>query len=356
MAASSDSDFEKIFDQLQQDMQDLANQLADAAVPDTSIVCMTQTRMDVIMAERPTWPISLVHMAVAVSFLTKWRLLGMSFTEVVHLLYLLLSAGDHERWRAHGGSPYFWHTKRQYWERLDGVVPLDALVTMRDQLLIVEGLLRSLPAGVGRDHGALMTAIHDAWERNVAMGEDLDDTLRAAALSCAPMKKGKLKGRGRSSSNLEASHASPDDRIEGGPFGDESLAIFDDRGGEWQIVCAKRLVGMGMRMESLLRGKDLLRHYSEWCDTPFPGSITIAFLDMAFEYDASTTEALRRIPQSERRNTYRCFLHKLRAYSLEDPVLAEACARVRLFYQRTYWANSTGHLVCMAALALAKRG
>ena len=41
---------------------------------------------------------------------------------------------------------------------------------------------------------------------------------------------------------------------------------------------------------------------------------------------------------------------------LTDPVLLAATVRVQSFYAQSFWANPDGHRMCMAALALAKRG
>ena len=48
--------------------------------------------------------------------------------------------------------------------------------------------------------------------------------------------------------------------------------------------------------------------------------------------------------------------HQIHALSGTDPVLAAARVRVQTFYRQTFWANALAYKVCVAALALAKRG
>lgn len=356
-ASTSAADFNRLFDELEL----LASEAVDCLVADpapekSSVLSDTHRIVDHIRTSRPQWPAKLQHLALGVIALSRWRIHDLALPEHVQLLYMALGV-DEDVLRSHDGALWFWADVMQVWAMYEGLFPYAIMQRLRNYLVMVEGLLRSLEGQIQRTPEAILEAVGHFFSKHRADPDRMFLHLTDMAL----LYLGGVPNT-KSRENARAGH-----RPQDAPIDDSEGALeraVNVTGAEqdayanlsWNMYFARKMGGLCKRLEDQLAGKQLLQYYCEWCATPRPAMRGVAYENLAFEFDASDGSSMRRLSVPERRNLYFSIPHPLAILRLPDPALNEATSRVRRFYMQTYWANQDAQPVCMAALALAKRG
>ena len=113
---------------------------------------------------RPAWPRELQHLAVGLLVTYRWRLSDVFMREHVEMLHMILGRGE-RLLVAHERQPYFWNNTVGCWNQYEGLLPEYIFSHMKDYLLRLEGLYRSINPKTERDVPDLSKAIDDAFQQ-----------------------------------------------------------------------------------------------------------------------------------------------------------------------------------------------
>lgn len=356
-AETSTADFEDFFSSLKGTRATLHRVVADPVVTDNTVVTVCSERLKSIQQAFPGWPLEVQHAALGVLCLYRCRVYDLSIAEHVTLAHVALACGD-PLIRAHEGILFFWCARYRFWARYEGLLPQNVVQFLKNYFLVVEGLFRSFEGNVARKDAAILAAINASYlshdsNHNAALTAWQDLSL----FSTTAERRRKGGGKGSRVLRARPSQGALRDDDEGCEEEDAEMpAVQPDPSEPWQLFVAKTVAGISKRLEFGLQGKTLMQYYSEWCSIPRPPLRGVGYIDVAFEYNEKGESSLTRLPLHRRKDLYYCIKHSLIRHGLPDPVLEAASARVEKFQRQTFWANVRGLRVCLAALALAKRG
>ena len=105
------------------------------------------------------------------------------------------------------------------------------------------------------------------------------------------------------------------------------------------------------KVQNELMHDNIIKYFSEWCETEDCRQAGCCFADCAFMYDHNDKPVFMLDKRSAFHNIY-IGVNK----ALLDPVVNAAVDKVEKMYERTCWAAMPAFLFCQACMALAKRG
>ncbi|CAK0822133.1 unnamed protein product, partial [Prorocentrum cordatum] len=334
---------------------------ADPDPPAQSILVQTEAVKALIEQKHVSWDPYLKRIALGALAMYRCRLSDIYVREYVMMMHIILG-GDYLV--AHDGVMYFCNGNIRFFEKYEGLMPEIVYAALKEYLLTLEGLFRSFTGEVRRDDESVMVAIEGSLEKS---GPEASKAFAAWRDNAIFNKGGKGSGKGGGLSGAGESAAEADALTQLDTHGldgeapapaDGAPAPADDsaaRSAPWYITIAVSVARVGRSLQIQMIQNKLPSFYCEWCETPRPSHRGVAHPDIAFVNDQGGTPIQKIATESERKSIYIGIPHKIKAY-LGDPVLKAAATRVDQFYRQTFWANAAAHKVCMAALALAKRG
>ena len=315
--------------------------------------------------------------------------------EYVELLHTLVG---NEMLRSHNGRVFF-KTGLSNWEAYVNVVPEIVFSKLRDRLLVLEGSFIAMPPETARTHDAVLDAmvrlfepeLEPAGQGGAAGGQEGDgidvhmahfwgvmeyltklaiENQEPVTTPKAAKGAGKSGGRGHDGGGKAGAPRGPADdgkgaggRVEqhggkGAPAAGARGGVYDpddDEAKPWPRRVATAVARVGWNIQAQLLGQNLVKYYSEWCNTPMEVVAGMAYNDTIILYDTPKGNVEHVADDSKELNVYLGCPHNL-LYDMGDPVLAAAQERVEEIYKNTYWANDAAYMCTLAALALAKRG
>ena len=353
-AATCKAEFDEFKIEIDSELSWLESLTADPDPPAQSILVQTEAVKKFIETKHASWDPYLKRIALGALAMYRCRLSDIYVREYVMMMHIILG-GDYLV--AHDGVMYFWNGNTRFFEKYEGLMPEIVYAALKEYLLTLEGLFRSFTGEVRRDDEAVMSAIEGSLEKS---GPEARKAFAAWRDNAIFNKGGKGGGKGGGTGGAGESAAEFDalTQMEAPRLDGDALAPADDsaaRSAPWYITIAVSVARVGRSLQIQMIQNKLPSFYCEWCDTPRPSHRGVAHPDIAFVYDLDGSPMKQIARESERKSIYIGIPHKIKAY-LGDPVLKAAATRVDQFYRQTFWANAAAHKVCMAALALAKRG
>ncbi|CAK0861021.1 unnamed protein product [Prorocentrum cordatum] len=357
-AATCNAEFDEFLMDVDSERSWLEGLEADPDPPAQSILVQTEAVKAFIEKHHASWDPYLKRIALGALAMYRCRLSDIYVREYVMMMHIIFG-GDYLV--AHDGVMYFWDGNMRFFEKYEGLMPEIVYAALKEYLLTLAGLFWSFTGEVRRGDETAMLAIEGSLEKS---GLDARKAFAAWRDNAIFNKGGKGGGKGQgggmggagdSAVELEALTQMEPHELDGdvpAPApADEGVA----RGAPWYITIAVSVARVGRSLQIQMIQNKLPTFYCEWCETPRPSRRGVARPDIAFVYDQGGTPIQQIATESERKSIYIGIPHKIKAY-LGDPVLKAAATRVDQFYRQTFWANAAAHKVCMAALALAKRG
>ncbi|CAK0891385.1 unnamed protein product [Prorocentrum cordatum] len=353
-AATCSAEFDEFTMEVDSERSWLESLTADPEPPAQSMFVQTEAVKAFIEKKHASWDPYLKRIALGALAMYRCRLSDIYVREYVMMMHIILG-GDYLV--AHDGVMYFWSGNTRFFEKYEGLMPEIVYAALKEYLLTLEGLFRSFTGEVRRDDEAAMSAIEGSLEKS---GPEARKAFAAWRDNAIFNRGGKGGGKGGGMGGAGESAAEFDalSQIEAQVLDGDAHAPADDssaRSAPWYLTIAVSVARVGRSLQIQMIQNKLPSFYCEWCETPRPSLRGVAHPDIAFVYDLGGTPVTQITRENERKSIYIGIPHKIKAY-LGDPALKVAATRVDQFYRQTFWANAAAHKVCMAALALAKRG
>jgi len=253
--------------------------------------------------------------------------------EHVCLLYII-EGGTYLR--AHSGTCFYYSNGA--FRPFTGVPPQGVLSRVKDYLLQLEGLYRSLPPKTQRSEGIdLLTTIDRCMLANGG-----PDACVAAWVS----KALKMVGLPRTS---KGGHAESE--------GEEGDAGREQRetNFSWPATQAYAISRGAAALQRELLSKSVIAHFIEWCETESPALPGVAFEDVCFRFDTPDGH-LEQVKKSPGNHCYTAISHSIMKSEISAEVLKRADERMRLFIATTFWKNEDAYRCQLAAMGLVLRG
>ena len=344
------------------------------------IIYVARRHMNYVKKEAPGWNMEMMRVATAMLVMYHLRLADVASPELVQIVWTCL--GD-IRLRSHGGVLRFFNTSSGSWSLYTGLFPEGVFGYLRDFMNKVEGAFRSFEGKVAWDQkgiiGELKRIVNS--QKGVKPEEKhrqaLNDFKNAAFWN---------RGDGRGARRRDTAD------IDSQPPGSQPPAGDEDGGREqepeetstptqWYLHVARALKSLTPKMTRQLgAGGDVVKNFTEWCETYNPRVRGLVYRDRAVLYDvdgvpvqmfSKVDEKGKKIVTTQAEdNFYLSFPSALMETEekaelsdtegpeipLEDPYLKDAARDINLYLRQTFWCNYEGLMACRAALALAKRG
>jgi len=277
----------------------------------------------------------LVRLGLLAEALHNIRLQDMYVNSYVSLLYNV--AGDCLL-RSESGCCRQYNICLGSWDSYQGLIAEPILAKIASTFMWVEGFFRELPPGAERG----VDTLHAELEKRFKGVHDLEafhQKVKSYEKACldnkgnALVKGGGKGGKGKDEENVE-----------------EAMATNDT----WHIVVAQLCGKAGQGLLRRLMQQELMTYFLEYCGTTTKRQKGVCYQDAVILYNDSDDG--KPIIQW---NTTRSPYHNIYVgipHPLTYPVLEEMIDEVEQVYQNTFWASFDAYEVCMAALALAKRG
>ena len=172
-----------------------------------------------------------------------------------HVMILWIVLGDRYL-RAHNGQAYYYASELGCWEVYGGLLPAEVFVEVKEFLLALEGLFRSLKPKAQRTTEAGLIEVTGASYREHATFQDAITRYTDNAIFSVGnhLLKGGGKGFGKDAGPADDGDQEADYEVMGA--------------GSWHILTAKALSRVAARLQSELLGNTLLKYFIEWCATP----------------------------------------------------------------------------------------
>ena len=193
----------------------------------------------------------------------------------------------------------------------------------------MEGLLRHLPKRIEKSRLGILNGVRDSFSEHAGVSAWID-FLQVKALC------GEIKGKGKGKAN--------DVGLDYEGEGDTQVP--------WTMLLASAICKISVQLQSELIGKQLITHFTEWCDTPLERSSGYATPDSCQMFSTDpTSAAMHRVPKSPSNNIYFYLEHPL-----YDPLENAHVERLMRFLQTTFYMNAASLRCHLAAMALTLRG
>lgn len=119
----------------------------------------------------------------------------------------------------------------------------------------------------------------------------------------------------------------------------------------WYIGTSQMVAKCANKVQSELMHDNIVKYFSEWCETEDCRQVGCCYSDCAFLYDNQG----KPIYMLDKRSAFHNINTSINKAFL-DPVIESIVPKVEKMYQRTFWAALPASLLCHACTALAKRG
>ncbi len=255
-AATTKQDFAKMWSKQK---AAAAGSLADVVpCPDDTprkIILRKEALSAYIRGRFPEWCSTRVRLASAALALYKLRLVDMFMRE--HVLLLWIIEGD-EYLRVHNGVCYMYDEAGAF-QAYKGVPPESTFERVKEFLLHLEGLFRTLPRNTPRNDDDVLNAI----QATMVQYASLDEYLRRcndAALFCLGSKK-KRSEADREGDDVDADLSVP-----------------------WHVWTAQGISKIGGQIQQELLHERLISYTVEWCEKPTVAVPGVAYTDCSVRY------------------------------------------------------------------------
>ena len=365
-AASHNALFDEAEKELQESIHKLAMTPRRVRPQKEGVIHVARRLQTGVLTACPEWGADMRRVATAGLVLYRLRTSDVASPELVQIVWACL--GD-VRLRSHKGMMYYYDTDHGSWRRYTGLFPEGIFVFLRNFMNKVEGCFRSFQGEVSWDQPAALNEMKRIV--NSCQGISLAEK-EAKALerfkNASFWNKGDGQGRrrmgGQAVDNADGAAADEDEVVD--PAEPE-----DATPNQWYLTVARSCKTLTPRMVTqLLRGGDVVKNFTEWCETPDPRVAGVVYNDRAVIYDqGGAPVSLFESPNASDNFYYTLPSSLFQAVKdddinetegpqipLQDPNLLAAQSEVNLFLRQTFWCNREGLLACRAALAIAKRG
>ena len=296
------------------------------------IMKSTAALREFVSRERPDWSDELQHLAVGALFCARHRLIDTGMREHVHLLYII--AGGHYL-RAHSGTAYYYSNGA--FRPFLGVPPQTVLARVKEYLLRLEGLFRSLRKETKRSEGTpLLDAIDTAIADCGGPRECVSSWVTSALKYTGPPRFSKRAG-------------GEDGQEEDGE------APAQGAGYSWPSTQAYAVSKVAASLQRELLSKAVIIHFIEWCETPNPVRPGIATTDTCLLFDTDEGPMVQ-VPKSPNNNIYLFVPLRLLTQDYSNGDIKAATKRLLRFWQTTFWRNGPAFKAQLAAMGLILRG
>ena len=156
-AASGNDDFVNLFADLHTAMAEDDTLIRDPPRDQQTTLGRTDMIEREIASVRPDWLGPMQHLILGLLSTYRCRLSDVFLHEQVMLLHVILEAN---------GSPFFWHHTNGCWLRFEGLLPEPVFVSVKEHLLTLEGLYRSLPTKFAGVDDKLLRGVDVAYEKH----------------------------------------------------------------------------------------------------------------------------------------------------------------------------------------------
>ena len=332
--SSLDMDLDELFGHGERLAVDMAD---DVDVEACDIIAQTNKAAELVDRHcPPDWPADLKQIAVGALSVYRYRLIDITMREHAHLLYIV---EGHQRLRAHRGTCFVY--KDGAFTPFTGVAPQGLLGRVKEFILRLEGLFRSIDVETDRNDEALLIAVNKAV---LAYGGRALCLARWESVSISHSGPPRMR-RSASVAGLDGEQGAH--RGEGDAKADESLP--------WPRVVAYALSRVSASLQKEILSRNLIPYFTEWCETPSPARPGFALKNKSFLFDVDS-RCMKEVRKSHVNNIYVYLPHELALGTIVDPVLLDAFARVKKFMTTTFWNNREAYMAQLAAQGLCLRG
>ena len=248
-----------------------------------------------VQALQPDWPEQLVRLVAAACVLPTMRLSDAYLREHIFLLWLM----EGNRFlRAHDGQCFLYNACGAF-QVFRGSPPEQTVARVKEFILQLEGLFRSLPLRIPRNIDAIVQSVADMKDAAENFEGMLDSWVASAIF------------RGGAPKHREARNLGEDD--EGGDVANPHMG--------WTHTVANAVGKRSVAIQRAVMDDKIYSLMIEWCDSPRVRQAGCAYRDLCIVYDDRDCN-VRFVSPSPSNNIYTMVPHPLRP-SLPDPVLAE---------------------------------